>query len=110
MNKKQKIERMTWGENKYIIAPSILSADFARLGEEAQNVLDAGADVRHGSSRRALADADATAVAWQQQQQQHRGNRERLQHRRRRRCGVIRRACAVLIRNATRRRSYDIWR
>lgn len=47
MNKKQKIERMTWGENKYIIAPSILSADFARLGEEAQNVLDAGADVIH---------------------------------------------------------------
>lgn len=38
---------MVWGENKYIIAPSILSADFARLGEEAQNVLDAGADVIH---------------------------------------------------------------
>ena len=30
-----------------IIAPSILSADFARLGEEAQAVLDAGADVIH---------------------------------------------------------------
>jgi ribulose-phosphate 3-epimerase len=29
------------------IAPSILSADFARLGEEVRNVLDAGADVVH---------------------------------------------------------------
>jgi ribulose-phosphate 3-epimerase len=29
------------------IAPSILSADFARLGEEVQNVLNAGADVVH---------------------------------------------------------------
>merc|ERR1719353_2594833 len=32
---------------EYRIAPSILSADFARLGEEVQNVLDAGADVVH---------------------------------------------------------------
>ena len=31
----------------YIIAPSILSADFARLGEESENVLDAGADWIH---------------------------------------------------------------
>ena len=31
----------------YIIAPSILSADFARLGEEVNDVLDAGADVIH---------------------------------------------------------------
>ena len=31
----------------YWIAPSILSADFARLGEECQAVLDAGADVIH---------------------------------------------------------------
>lgn len=31
----------------YLIAPSILSADFARLGEESQAVLDAGADVIH---------------------------------------------------------------
>ncbi|TKB46741.1 ribulose-phosphate 3-epimerase [Thalassotalea mangrovi] len=31
----------------YWIAPSILSADFARLGEEVSNVLDAGADVVH---------------------------------------------------------------
>ena len=29
------------------IAPSILSADFARLGEEVTNVLDAGADIVH---------------------------------------------------------------
>lgn len=32
---------------EYIIAPSILSADFARLGEEVTNVLDAGADMVH---------------------------------------------------------------
>jgi ribulose-phosphate 3-epimerase len=31
----------------FIIAPSILSADFARLGEETQNVLNAGADWVH---------------------------------------------------------------
>jgi ribulose-phosphate 3-epimerase len=31
----------------YWIAPSILSADFARLGEEVENVLKAGADVVH---------------------------------------------------------------
>ncbi|MFK5893461.1 MAG: ribulose-phosphate 3-epimerase [Pseudomonadota bacterium] len=31
----------------YQIAPSILSADFARLGEEVVNVLDSGADVVH---------------------------------------------------------------
>ena len=31
----------------YLIAPSILSADFARLGEEVEAVLDAGADVIH---------------------------------------------------------------
>lgn len=30
-----------------LIAPSILSADFARLGEEVQDVLEAGADVVH---------------------------------------------------------------
>ncbi len=30
-----------------LIAPSILSADFARLGEEVDAVLDAGADVVH---------------------------------------------------------------
>ena len=31
----------------YLIAPSVLSADFARLGEEVNSVLDAGADVIH---------------------------------------------------------------
>lgn len=31
----------------YLIAPSILSADFARLGEEVENVIAAGADVVH---------------------------------------------------------------
>jgi ribulose-phosphate 3-epimerase len=31
----------------YQIAPSILSADFARLGEEVENVLAAGADIVH---------------------------------------------------------------
>ncbi len=33
--------------NKDWIAPSILSADFARLGEEVENVLTAGADIVH---------------------------------------------------------------
>ncbi len=32
---------------EYLIAPSILSADFARLGEEVENVLASGADVVH---------------------------------------------------------------
>ncbi|MDO9370987.1 MAG: ribulose-phosphate 3-epimerase [Gammaproteobacteria bacterium] len=32
---------------EYLIAPSILSANFARLGEEVDNVLKAGADVVH---------------------------------------------------------------
>lgn len=32
---------------KYIIAPSILSADFARLGEEVSGVIEAGADFIH---------------------------------------------------------------
>lgn len=32
---------------EYLIAPSILSADFARLGEEVNNVLAAGADIVH---------------------------------------------------------------
>src|SRR5580658_1974947 len=33
--------------HKYLIAPSLLSADFARLGEEAKAVLKAGADMLH---------------------------------------------------------------
>ncbi len=32
---------------QYLIAPSILSADFARLGEEVDSVLSAGADIVH---------------------------------------------------------------
>ena len=32
---------------EYIIAPSILSADFARLGEESKSVLNSGADWIH---------------------------------------------------------------
>ena len=34
-------------KNEYWIAPSILSANFAKLGEEVDNVLSAGADVIH---------------------------------------------------------------
>ena len=34
-------------KQKYVIAPSILSADFARLGEEVENVVSAGADWIH---------------------------------------------------------------
>ena len=33
--------------NENWIAPSILSADFAKLGEEVDNVLAAGADIVH---------------------------------------------------------------
>jgi ribulose-phosphate 3-epimerase len=33
--------------SRFLIAPSLLSADFARLGEEAQAVIDAGADMLH---------------------------------------------------------------
>jgi len=33
--------------SEFLIAPSILSADFARLGEEVDNVLAAGADIVH---------------------------------------------------------------
>lgn len=38
---------MILADKPYLIAPSILSADFARLGEDVQAVLDAGADVVH---------------------------------------------------------------
>ena len=34
-------------KKEYIIAPSLLSADFARLGEEIDKVLTAGADWFH---------------------------------------------------------------
>ena len=33
--------------NDYIIAPSILSADFANLGKDVSDVIDAGADFIH---------------------------------------------------------------
>ena len=36
-----------WGGKDFLIAPSILSADFAQLGAEVDNVLAAGADVVH---------------------------------------------------------------
>lgn len=39
--------RATETESRFIIAPSILSANFAKLGEEVDQVLDAGADVIH---------------------------------------------------------------
>lgn len=43
--------RMSWAAKEapdhFLIAPSILSANFARLGEEVDNVLAAGADVVH---------------------------------------------------------------
>ncbi len=36
---------MVWGGKDYLIAPSILSANFAKLGEEVDNMIAAGADV-----------------------------------------------------------------
>jgi hypothetical protein len=48
---KNGLKMMAWSAKEsnehYLIAPSILSADFARLGEEVKNVLEAGADVVH---------------------------------------------------------------
>ena len=38
---------MSMNDKDYIIAPSILSADFTRLGEDAKSVLDSGADWIH---------------------------------------------------------------
>ncbi|MDR5857836.1 ribulose-phosphate 3-epimerase [Halomonas eurihalina] len=38
---------MTAATSDYLIAPSILSADFARLGEEVDDVLASGADIVH---------------------------------------------------------------
>ena len=34
-------------DQKYIIAPSILASDFARLGDEVKDVMNAGADWVH---------------------------------------------------------------
>jgi len=46
---KENVESMCklLNSDKYLIAPSILSADFAKLGAEVDNVLAAGADVVH---------------------------------------------------------------
>jgi ribulose-phosphate 3-epimerase len=41
------MEEKTMTTRDYLIAPSILSANFARLGEEVDNVLAAGADIVH---------------------------------------------------------------
>ncbi len=41
------VNRVKFDNMKYRIAPSILSADFARLGEEVRAVIAAGADVIH---------------------------------------------------------------
>ncbi|GAB1261215.1 ribulose-phosphate 3-epimerase [Aurantivibrio plasticivorans] len=40
-------DKFTPMKQDYKIAPSILAADFARLGDECQSVLDAGADIIH---------------------------------------------------------------
>ena len=40
-------EKLRLTMTDYKIAPSILSADFARLGEEVDAVLNAGADIVH---------------------------------------------------------------
>mmetsp|Transcript_20413 Transcript_20413/g.26368 ORF Transcript_20413/g.26368 Transcript_20413/m.26368 type:complete len:209 (+) Transcript_20413:146-772(+) len=45
--KKSALRMAGIGDSEYLIAPSILSADFAKLGEEVDNVLAAGADVVH---------------------------------------------------------------
>ena len=44
----------------YLIAPSILSADLARLGDDVQNVLNAGADVIHFDVQWCMMDAEDT--------------------------------------------------
>merc|ERR1719203_2460627 len=46
-NVQSKTSLNVWGDKDYLIAPSILSADFARLGEEVDNAMAAGADVVH---------------------------------------------------------------
>jgi hypothetical protein len=51
MNVRNSMRMMAWSakgtDQHFLIAPSILSANFARLGEEVDNVLAAGADVVH---------------------------------------------------------------
>lgn len=46
-NKRASTSMKVWGDKDYLIAPSILSANFAKLGEEVDNMLEAGADVVH---------------------------------------------------------------
>ena len=46
-NRSPQSEPMEQPVRDYLIAPSILSADFARLGEEVEAVLAADADVVH---------------------------------------------------------------
>ena len=48
----------------YMIAPSILSADFARLGEEVKRVIVAGADWIHFDVM-GEAGFDASCLEWQ---------------------------------------------
>lgn len=51
LRNRSQLHMSTWkakgSQNHFIIAPSILSANFAKLGEEVDNVLAAGADVIH---------------------------------------------------------------
>ena len=42
-----KIQALIRPETDFLIAPSILSANFATLGEEVKNAMDGGADVVH---------------------------------------------------------------
>nr|VFJ56426.1 MAG: ribulose-5-phosphate 3-epimerase [Candidatus Kentron sp. DK] len=44
---KKTAEEKGLGAREFFIAPSILSADFARLGQEVEDVLEAGADIIH---------------------------------------------------------------
>lgn len=46
-NQPQKDGCMSFSQNQMVIAPSVLSANFARLGEECEAVLAAGADMIH---------------------------------------------------------------
>ena len=41
------MEKNLWHSNLFLIAPSILSADLARLGDDVKAVLEAGADIIH---------------------------------------------------------------
>lgn len=47
MSRHKQILKLAMTDSDYVIAPSILSADFAKLGEEVDNVIAAGADWVH---------------------------------------------------------------